>query len=157
VSGFFFEMIEIRKGFASDIPQLLELIKELAEFENSLHHVELDETQLIQYFSEDRPLFEFELAVSDEQVVGFALYFYTFSTWQGKCIYLEDLYVKQDYRRNGIGSLLFDRILEIANLNHCKRVNWQVLDWNYKAIGFYSKYESIQLDEWKNFRIVLEK
>ena len=85
-------------------------------------------------------------------VVGFALYFISYSTWKGRCLYLEDFYVKEEYRRGGIGSELFLKVVDIAKELGVKRMDWQVLEWNEPAIKFYKKHEAVLDPEWINGR-----
>lgn len=95
------------------------------------------------------------LVVENEalEVVGFALYYQSYSTWKGRCLYLEDLYIKPDFRRGGIGSELFTQVVEIAKKWEAKRMDWQVLDWNEPAIEFYKKHQAILDPEWVNGRL----
>jgi GNAT superfamily N-acetyltransferase len=85
--------------------------------------------------------------------VGFALYYTSYSTWKGRCLYLEDFYVLSEYRKLGIGSKLFDFVVEVAKNRNVKRMEWQVLDWNENAINFYKKKNANLDDEWLNGRI----
>lgn len=95
------------------------------------------------------------LVVENEtsEIVGFALYYQSYSTWKGRCLYLEDFYIKPDFRRGGIGSELFVRVVEIAKQWNVKRMDWQVLDWNEPAIAFYKKHQAILDPEWVNGRL----
>ena len=83
-------------------------------------------------------------------------YYLTYSTWKGRMLYLEDFVVLPDYRRFGIGQLLFDALLEVARNKRCKLVKWQVLDWNQPALNFYRKYDAIIEKEWWNGKIFLD-
>ena len=87
------------------------------------------------------------------EVVGFALYYASYSTWKGRCLYLEDFYVKPEFRRGGIGSRLFAEVVETAKRWGVKRMDWQVLDWNEPALEFYKKHDSILDPEWVNGRL----
>lgn len=87
------------------------------------------------------------------EVVGFALYYQSYSTWKGRCLYLEDFYVKPEFRRGGIGSRLFSEVVETAKRWGVKRMDWQVLDWNEPALEFYKKQDSILDPEWVNGRL----
>jgi GNAT superfamily N-acetyltransferase len=98
------------------------------------------------------------LVVENEslEVVGFALYYQSYSTWKGRCLYLEDFYVKPDFRRGGIGSKLFTQVVDIAKKWGAKRMDWQVLDWNQPAIEFYKKHQAILDSEWINGRFFFD-
>ena len=85
-----------------------------------------------------------------DEILGIALYYTKYSTWKGKCIYLEDIVVSQQHRQKGVGSKLFDAVLEVAKNKKVKRMEWQVLDWNEPAIKFYKKYNAILDEEWIN-------
>ncbi|MBI1835692.1 MAG: GNAT family N-acetyltransferase [Flavobacteriia bacterium] len=128
------------------------MICELALFEKALNEViNTPEALKIHLFDDhicDALVVEFE-----NKIIGFALYYTSYSTWRGKCLYLEDFYVKPNFRGSGIGSLLFDEIVLIARTTGVKRMDWQVLDWNEAAIEFY-KYKKATLDpEWINGRL----
>lgn len=87
------------------------------------------------------------------EVVGFALYYQSYSTWKGRCLYLEDFYIKPEFRRGGIGSRLFTEVVETAKKRGVKRMDWQVLDWNEPALEFYKKHQSVLDSEWVNGRL----
>jgi GNAT superfamily N-acetyltransferase len=87
------------------------------------------------------------------EVVGFALYYQSYSTWKGRCLYLEDFYIQPAFRRGGIGSQLFHEVVEIAKKWGVKRMDWQVLDWNEPAIEFYKKQQAVLDPEWVNGRL----
>lgn len=94
------------------------------------------------------------LVVEDEgKVVGFALYYLSYSTWKGRCLYLEDFYVQEAFRRGGIGSKLFLQVVDIAKSMGVKRMDWQVLEWNEPGMNFYRKQEAILDPEWVNGRL----
>lgn len=144
--------MSIRCVLRSDVPVILELVKELAIFERA----PLEVTNTVEELEQD--LFELNCCEAivyemDEQVVAFALYYVSYSTWKGKCMYLEDLYVKEEYRKHGIGQLLFDRVVEIAKERKYRRMDWQVLDWNLPAIKFYEKNNATLDPEWLNGRL----
>ena len=144
--------MSIRCVLRSDVPVILELVKELATFERA----PLEVTNTVEELEQD--LFELNCCEAivyemDEQVVAFALYYVSYSTWKGKCMYLEDLYVKEEYRKHGIGQLLFDRVVVIAKERKYRRMDWQVLDWNLPAIKFYEKNNATLDPEWLNGRL----
>ena len=88
-----------------------------------------------------------------QEVVGFALYYQSYSTWKGRCLYLEDFYIQPEFRRGGIGSQLFAEVVQIARKWGVKRMDWQVLDWNEPAIQFYKKQQAVLDPEWVNGRL----
>jgi GNAT superfamily N-acetyltransferase len=144
--------MEIRKAQLGDAEAILGLIKELAIYENQPNAVINTVDQLNEDLF-DRKICDVLVCIIDEQIIGFALYYTSYSTWRGECIYLEDLYVQEAHRRSGAGSLLFDEIVNIAQSRGCKRLDWQVLDWNEMAIEFYKK-KNAELDgEWLNGRL----
>ncbi|MBJ6117765.1 GNAT family N-acetyltransferase [Pontibacter sp. BT310] len=143
-------MIQIRKGTIEDLPQVLQLIQELAEYEKAPNEV----TNTLEDMQRDgfgeRPIFEFFVAEDQEAIVGIALYYTAYSTWKGRTIYLEDLVVTERLRRSGIGKKLFDVVAEEAKRLGAKRFRWQVLEWNEPAITFYKKIGADLDGEWMN-------
>ena len=94
------------------------------------------------------------LAIKENQPVGFALYFYNFSTFKGKKgLYLEDLYIKPNYRKKGIGNKMFDYLIQEAKSSNCGRMEWVCLEWNKPALDFYKGKKAIVLDDWKTLRL----
>lgn len=140
----------IRPGKKSDIPQVFELIKELAEYEKALDKV----SNTVEKLEEDgfgpNPVYELFVAEIENNIVGIALTYYRFSTWRGKVMYLEDLIVREHMRRKGIGKKLFDMVLDHAKVTRCVGLSLQVLDWNDLGINFYKKYNMEFDDEWIN-------
>ena len=108
-------------------------------------------------FKSENKLFDFLVAVYEGKIVGTAVFFYTYSTWKGKTLYLEDIVVNEQYRRTGIGSLLFDHLVEIAKGEKVKRMSWQVLNWNNPAIEFYKKINANLDSEWINCKLSFEQ
>ncbi len=146
-------MISIRRAEISDINDIISLVKELALFEKAPQEVTVTyEDYLINGF-QDNPLFECNLAFYDEELVAFSLWYFRFSTWKGKRLYLEDLYVKEAYRGLGIGKTLLNTVIEEAKLSNCTGLMWQVLDWNTSAIEFYKKYNATLDGEWINVNL----
>ena len=149
------EGVVIRKAISSDMNAVFDLIMELAVYEHAPNEVTNSVDQLIQDGFGNTPHFECLVATADERVIGFALSYISYSTWKGKCLYLEDFLVTEEYRRKGVGKLLFDRMYEIAVQGGFKRFHWQVLDWNTPALSFYKKYEAELDSTWVNCRLVL--
>ncbi len=147
------ENFEIREAVEEDIPLILQFIKELAEYEKLEHIVVAYEEVLWEsIFGEDSNTHVL-LAFYDQKPVGFAVYFYNFSSFVGKMgIYLEDLYVKPEARGKGFGKGLLVRLAQIARDKGCGRMEWVVLDWNEPAIDFYKKLGAEVLDEWTVYR-----
>ncbi len=136
----------IRKGTEKDFPAILELIKELATFEKGLNEV----TNSIEKMRKEKKLFQSYVAEVNGEVIAFALYFFAYFTWVGKSLYLDDIYVKEAFRGQKIGSKLLKKIFEVAKKENCSRIRWQVLDWNHPAIKFYEKYGAKIDKEWLN-------
>ena len=142
----------IRKAEQTDVAAIFALIQELALYEKAPEQVtNTDEQLAIDLF--DKELCEAIVAEKENQVVGFALYYTSYSTWKGACLYLEDFYVIESERQHGIGQLLFDQVLEIAKNRKVQRMDWQVLTWNEPAIRFYEKQNAILDPEWLNGRL----
>ena len=142
--------MRVRPGEKQDIPQVFELIKELAEFERASDQVTNSVKRLEQDGFGPNPAFGLLVAENSNRIVGISLYYFRYSTWKGKRLYLEDIIVTESQRGQGIGKVLFDRTIEVARESDCTGMMWQVLDWNEPAISFYKKYNA-QLDgEWVN-------
>ena len=140
----------IRVGKKEDLPRVLELVKELALFERAPEQVINTVEQMeIDGFG-PQPIFGFFVAENDHGIVGLSLYYWRYSTWRGKRLYLEDIIVTESERGNGIGKKLFDRTLQHALDEQCSGMMWQVLDWNEPAIAFYKKYGATISNEWLN-------
>ena len=149
------DKITLRKAESIDIPLIFSLVKELAIYELANEEVTATlEDYEVNGFSE-KPLFEAFLLFENDQLAGFALWYFRFSTWKGKRLYLEDLFVKSEFRSKGYGKLLMDAIIEEAKITNSKGLMWQVLDWNTTAIDFYKKYEARFDSEWINVHIDL--
>lgn len=133
-------MINIRTGTKADLPAAYALIKELALFEKAPNEV----NNTIEMMEKDgfgkNPLFWFIVAEEDEHIIGMSMYYFRYSTWKGKRLYLEDLIVTENKRGLGVGKGLFERTIEIAKETECTGMMWQVLDWNEHAINFYREY-----------------
>ena len=149
---------EIRQAEEEDAPQILELIKALAEFENLSDEVVATEELLkIKLFGKNSPA-EVQIAYDKNKTLGFALYFRTFSTFLGRPgIYLEDLYVRESSRGKGVGEALLRRLAQRTREIGGGRLEWSVLNWNEAAIKFYQKIGASPLDEWTMFRVTGNK
>ena len=149
--------LTIRHATREDVPVLLSLIRELAEFEKLLHVVEADETTLADELFGSVRVAEALIAELREEPVAFALFFHNFSTFVGrKGLYLEDLYVRPHARRRGIGRALITLVAKIAVERRCGRFEWSVLDWNTPAVDFYRSLGAVALDEWTVQRVTGE-
>ncbi len=147
------DQINIRTGTKQDLPAVLDLIKELAHYEKAPHEVEVSLSEMENWsFGKDK-VFEFFVAEENNQIIGLALYYYKYSTWKGKCLFLEDLIVTEKQRGRGLGKLLFDEIVKLAKEKKVRRLEWQVLDWNEPAINFYKKYNATLDPEWLNGKL----
>lgn len=155
--------INIRKAVKEDCARMLELIKELAEYEKAPQEVTVDFDHFVESGFGVNPVWWAYVATSPnpskggEQVQGFALYYIRYSTWKGQRMYLEDILVTEKMRGFGIGKLLMDKLIEVAKEKQYSGIAWQVLDWNEPAINFYKKFDGIKFDaEWVNCSIELK-
>jgi len=147
----------IRKGNPEDVPSALELIRELAVFENEPDAVVVSETEMLADGFGPNPVFDFYVAEIDTTIVGLALYYYKYSTWTGRCMYLEDLIVTKAFRGKGIGKALMQKLIDLAAHEKVRRLEWQVLDWNAPAINFYKTLDAELDAEWINCELTLDK
>ena len=148
------ENFTIRPATIVDVPIILQLIRDLATYERAPNEVRATETQLTDVLFGEKPVAEVLLAFEDEMPIGFAVFFYNFSTWLARPgLYLEDLFVKPEARGKGYGRALLIHLAKIARDRGCGRMEWAVLDWNDPAIQFYKKIGAQPLDEWKIFRL----
>lgn len=138
----------IRPGRPEDIADLLRLIRLLAEYERAPEAVTNTEEALYQHAFGPQPCMGFFVAEVEGRVVGMAVYCTDYSTWKGKALKLEDLFVEPEYRGQGLGKALFDRVVQQARESGCVRINWYVLDWNQPAIDFYKTYPSTLDPTW---------
>jgi GNAT superfamily N-acetyltransferase len=145
----------IRKASKNDLPEVLNLVKELAIYENAPEEVTIKLKDLEKDGFGDNPLFWIILAENSKEIIGMSFYFIRYSTWKGKCLYLEDLVVKEEYRGKKIGEALFEATIKTAKEINAKQMNWQVLDWNEPAINFYKKFDAELDEEWINGKIRL--
>jgi len=132
--------ITIRPATEDDFGAILELFKEFAHFEN------LDErmTNSVERMNAEKEYFNCFVAVNNQdEIVGYATYFFSYFTWTGKSLYMDDLYVKESNRGTGIGTLLINKVISFANENGCHKLRWQVSDWNAPAISFYKSLGAV--------------
>jgi GNAT superfamily N-acetyltransferase len=149
--------IQIRNATESDIPMLLSLIKDLAQYEKLLPEVVTGEQELRESLFSKRPAAEALIGEGHGRPIGFAIFFHNFSTFLGKRgLYLEDLFIKPEFRKQGFGEEMLIRLAQIATERNCGRFEWAVLDWNESAIGFYKKLGARQMDDWRVFRLTGE-
>jgi GNAT superfamily N-acetyltransferase len=149
--------VTIRRGRNSDVPAALCLIKELAEYERAPHEVEVTLEEMVEWGFGSQKVYEFFVAEKDGKVIGMALYYYKYSTWKGKCLFLEDLIVTGSERCKGYGSMLMNHVIAEAKSQKVRRLEWQVLHWNAPAIEFYKKFNSSFDDEWLNCRLTPDR
>lgn len=144
----------IRAATEADIPQILAFIRALAAFEREPDAVTATEEGLRRDGFGPNPFYFCQIAENDGQPVGFALYFFNYSTWKGQPgVYLEDLFVQPEFRGQGIGKALLKAVAAFAVERGCQRLQWEVLDWNTPAIDFYAAMGAEFLDEWRNVRL----
>ncbi len=143
----------IRSAEKSDIPRIFAMIGAIAEYEKLTHQLEVTETVLEDSLFSENPAARALVATVDNYAIGYAIFFYNFSTFIGKKgIYLEDIYVENEYRGKGIGDKLFREVAGIARSEGCSRMEWVALDWNKPAIDFYELRGASKLEEWRLFR-----
>ena len=145
--------MHIRKARLGDEAAIHGLISELALYERAPGEVTNTVEKLQVDLFVDAVCEALVVENDAREVVGFALYYQSYSTWKGRCLYLEDFYVKPEFRRGGIGSRLFTEVVETAKRWGVKRMDWQVLDWNEPAMEFYKKHGSVLDPEWVNGRL----
>lgn len=148
------ESFSIRPAQKSDVPAILQLIRDLAEYERAPNEAVATAENLEEALFGERPAAEVLLGEENGEPVCFALFFYNFSTWLGRRgLYLEDLFVRPDVRGKGYGRALLVRLAQIAREQGCGRMEWAVLDWNEPAIQFYRKLGARPNEEWTIFRL----
>lgn len=142
--------ITLRHALKEDCPTMMELIRELAAYEKAPQEV----TVSMEHFTEsgfgEKPVWWAIVAEENGKILGLALYYIRYSTWKGQAMYLEDIIVTEKARGRGIGTLLFDRLIQEAKEKKFNRITWQVLEWNEPAIQFYRKYNADFDAEWVN-------
>jgi GNAT superfamily N-acetyltransferase len=146
-------ILQIRKGKQEDLPEVLALIKELATFEKAPDEVVVTLNEMQNWGFGKEKVFDFFVAINEDRIVGLALYYFKYSTWKGRCLFLEDIIVTEAFRGKGLGKKLFEKVAMVAKMEKVKRMEWQVLDWNEPAIQFYKKYPSHFDAEWINCKL----
>lgn len=145
--------LQIRNAQVNDIPTLIALIQELADYEKLSKEAVATE-DLLKYWLFEKERAEALILEVDQIVIGFALYFHNFSTFLGKAgLYLEDLYIKPDYRHKGYGKQVFKYLAKLTLERACGRMEWSVLDWNTPSIQFYQSLGAKPMDEWTSYRL----
>ena len=146
--------LHLREAVVDDVPEIVALIQELATYEKEPHAAVATEADVLRDGFGPEPYFRCMMAEWHGQVAGFALYFFQYSTWEGRpALYLEDLFVRERFRKRGIGRALFERLAQIAVDRHCTRFQWECLDWNQPALDFYESVGATVLREWLNLRV----
>jgi len=149
--------IQITEALPSDVNSIHQLIFELATYEKAPEEMVITPEILLQDGFGDNKIFTCFVAKADDVVVGIALLYTKYSTWKGKCIFLEDIVVTEAYRSKGIGSKLFKRSIQYAKDQNAGRLEWQVLDWNEQAINFYKHFEAVLDPTWINCKFTKEQ
>lgn len=146
--------MKIRAADPSDVPLILELIRELAGYERLADQAVASEESLARHLFGPAPRAEVLIADDGNNCAGFALFFHSFSTFLGRPgLYLEDLFVRPAFRGKGIGRRLLGALAQIAEARECGRMEWAVLDWNESAIGFYRAMGAVPMNDWTVFRL----
>lgn len=145
--------INIRSATKEDAPFILQMIQALAEFEREPNSVTISLEQLTEDGFGTTPLYTSVILELNQKPVGFALFYNRYSTWQGKTLYLEDLFVIPEARGHGLGMATMKYLAQLAIDTKCVRFEWQVLDWNQAAIDFYTSFSTQLMPEWVNCRL----
>ncbi|HEX5235299.1 MAG TPA: GNAT family N-acetyltransferase [Silvibacterium sp.] len=146
-------MTRIRPATPSDVPLILAFVRNLAEYERAPHAVTITEEEMLRDGFGPHPYYECLLADSDAAPAGFALFFPVYSTWEGRSLHLEDLFVHPQFRGRGIGKSLLRHVAALAVERGCARLQWDVLDWNTPAIDFYRSIDAEMHGDWRRMRI----
>lgn len=149
--------MKIRKGTKADLPRVLELIKELANYEKAPNEVVVTIDEMINWGPDGEKIYDFFVLENEKEIVGISVYYFKYSTWKGKCLFLEDIIVTESERGKGYGKILFEETAKLAKELKVRRMEWQVLDWNEPAIAFYKKYNSVLDGEWINGKLTFEQ
>ena len=144
--------MKVRESKPGDEQSIYDLVKALAVYEKASNEVINTPEQIAKDLFENKICYAY-VAESSNSIIGFALYYVSYSTWKGKSLYLEDLFVLPEYRKEGVGGLLFDELVETAKRWGVKRMDWQILDWNEPALNFYKKKNAHLDSGWVNGRL----
>ncbi len=148
--------MQIRRAKRGDETAIIGLIRELAEYEREPDAVINTPEKLSVDLFDDEICTALVVENEKQLIVGFALYYISYSTWKGRCLYLEDFYIQPESRREGIGQVLFDKVVDRAKELKVRRMDWQVLEWNELALNFYRKQNAILDAEWINGRFLFD-
>lgn len=147
----------VRKARKKDLSSVLSLINELAAYEKAPNEVKVTLKELAKDGFGKKKIFNCFVAETPEnKITGIALFYTKYSTWKGKCIFLDDIIVTESARGKGIGKKLFEAVIEVAKKMKVRKLEWQVLNWNEPAISFYKKYSTVFDNEWINCKLVFE-
>jgi len=150
-------MLKIREGKKEDLACILELIKELAQYEHAIEHVSITLSELEKDGFGLHKYYHFLVAEKENKIIGMSFYWIRYSTWKGKFLFLEDFIVKKNHRRSGVGTALFNATIKVCQEEKLNGMCWQVLDWNQPAIKFYTKYSADISNEWLNGKLTKEQ
>ena len=146
--------LHIRQATKEDAPLVLEFIQQLAKYQKAEHQVTASIDDIRTHIGSHSTHYNALLCFDQQVAIGFAVYFFNFSTWTGKLgLFIEDLFVKPDYRRHGAGREIFRHLASIAHQKGCVRMDWNVLDWNESAQHFYQSIGAKPMHEWVGFRL----
>ncbi len=146
--------LAIRRATPADAQTILNLITALAQYEKEEASVKVTADELCSQLQQEKPPFECAVAEVDGLPIGFALYFFAYSTWEGRqTLYLEDLFVLPQYRGTGAGARLMAHLAGVARESDCARFEWSVLEWNEPAIGFYNRIGAKPVTGWMRYRV----
>jgi len=147
------EAFNIRKAQEPDFPGILDLITAFSIFQRTPEKV----TVTLEQMKIDKDLFQCYIAEVNNEIVGFASFYFAYYSWSGKALYLDDLYVKDAFRKSGIGKKLLETVINLAKAEQCKKVRWQVSKWNHNAIEFYKKMGAVIDDVEINCDFIIQK
>lgn len=140
----------LRPAVKKDCKQLLQLIQELADYENAPDEVTVSMEEFVEAGFGENPIWEAFVIEKADKIIGMALFYIRYSTWKGRRLYLEDIVITETERRKGYGKILFEEVWRVCIERNYSGMAWQVLDWNTPAIEFYKKYPVIFEDDWLN-------
>jgi GNAT superfamily N-acetyltransferase len=149
--------ITIRPAIQTDVPAMLGLVQELALYEKAPQEVTVTLEEMTAAGFGPGAIWKAFVGIVDGKLVGMSLFFTKYSTWKGKCMYIDDIVVTESMRGAGIGKLLFEETVAEAKRTHMRRLEWQVLEWNTPAINFYNKFSAVLDPEWVNGKLTYEQ